>query len=110
MQLWAQWWLVMTKPFGDTKLPEHPPASRTADNRTWSSQSVEGPTPSRFFRRSEGTSFGSHIPSSLMSGAGAIVAFWAFVPASVGTAPLGEGAEAGNGAGFPAQHAASAAA
>src|SRR5689334_21503408 len=32
MQLWAQWWFVITSPSGETNEPEHPPASRTEES------------------------------------------------------------------------------
>ena len=45
MQRRAQWWLVITRPSGDTKLPEQPRASRTLESRTWSSQALSGEKP-----------------------------------------------------------------
>src|SRR5437868_3007161 len=74
----AQWWLVITSPFGDTKLPEQPPAMRTAESRTCSSHSSLGAKPCSLPRRSEGKSLSSHIPSSVVRGCGA-----ACVPASL---------------------------
>ncbi len=45
MQRRAQWWLVITRPSAETKLPEHPNASRTLDSRTWSSHALSGENP-----------------------------------------------------------------
>ena len=36
------WWLVMTRPFGETNEPEPPELNRTEDSRTWSSHSSVG--------------------------------------------------------------------
>ena len=41
----AQWWFVITRPSGETKLPEQPPARRTDDSRTRSSQAWSGENP-----------------------------------------------------------------
>src|SRR5882724_3880744 len=60
----AQWWLVMTKPVGDTTLPEQPSVRRTDESRTCSSHSLVGAKPYRCRRRSDGKSSTSHIPSS----------------------------------------------
>ena len=59
-----QWWLVITRPLGDTKLPEQPPASRTDERRTWSSQAWSGLKPYFCATRSDGNWLSSHMPSS----------------------------------------------
>ena len=38
----ATWWLVITRPLGDTNEPEPPVSKRTLPRRTWSSQSLVG--------------------------------------------------------------------
>ncbi len=45
MQLCAQWWLVITRPSGETKLPEQPPARRTEERRASSSHCASGVKP-----------------------------------------------------------------
>ena len=45
MQPRTQWWLVITRPSGETKLAEQPPARRTEDSRTWSSHAWVGAKP-----------------------------------------------------------------
>src|SRR5262249_21094924 len=60
----AQWWLVITSPSGETKLPEHPSARRTLDRRTWSSQAWSGENPCVFWTRALGKVSKVHIPSS----------------------------------------------
>ena len=42
MQPRAQWWFVITRPSGDTKLAEQPPASRAEERRTLSSHCCVG--------------------------------------------------------------------
>src|SRR5579859_2613808 len=64
----AQWWLVNTSPLGDTRLPEQPPARRTAESRTCSSHSSVGAKPCSLPTPSDGKSLSSHIPSSVVSG------------------------------------------
>src|SRR5439155_23539903 len=59
-----QWWLVITRPSGETKLPEHPPASRTEASRASCSHSASGENP--YFWRTffAGKLSSVHIPSS----------------------------------------------
>ncbi len=45
MQLRAQWWLVITRPWDDTSEAEQPPAMRTEAMRTWSSHAWSGVNP-----------------------------------------------------------------
>src|SRR5262245_57334121 len=75
----------MTRPLPETKLPEQPRARRTAERRTWSSQAWDGEKPNLFATRSEGKSFGSHIPSSDPGGMGGAAV--SCPPQAVGATP-----------------------
>src|SRR5689334_7599837 len=99
MQRAAQWWFVMTSPFGDTKLPEHPPAMRTAERRTCSSHSALGAKPCSFARRSEGKSLSSHIPSSVVRGGDSLGAAFARDSSGDFTGAGLDGGSGGGGAG-----------
>src|SRR4051812_24559474 len=93
----AQWWLVITRPFGDTMLAEHPPARRTDDERTCASHSLVGPKPCKAARRSEGKSLSSHMPSSDVRGAGPFGASATGAAAGAADAPGAGGGGAGGG-------------
>src|SRR5262249_20206464 len=64
MQRRAQWWLVITSPSGETKLPEHPCPSRTEESRTWSSHDWSGSNPYDFCTAALGKFSKVLIPSS----------------------------------------------
>src|SRR5262245_15202107 len=70
MHEWAQWWLVITRPFSETKLPEQPPASRADERRTLSSHSCVGEKPYFSFTFVAGKSLYSHMPSSAKAASG----------------------------------------
>ncbi len=68
----TQWWLVITRPSGDTKLAEHPPRLTTAPSgnsvgfvRT--AGSIEKPTPLKVSAWSASCS-GSHMPPGFSKG------------------------------------------
>src|SRR5258708_6796211 len=71
MQPWAQWWLVITSPSGETKLPEQPPASRTDESRASSSHCESGAKPYFWATFFEGKLSYVHIPSSARAAAAA---------------------------------------
>src|SRR5512142_2588265 len=71
MHWWAQWWFVITRPSGDTKLPEQPPASRAEESRAASSHSGEGRKSYAFATRSAGKASNVHMPSSAPARRGA---------------------------------------
>src|SRR3954471_17934598 len=64
MQLWAQWWLVITRPSGETKLPEQPPASRTELSCASESHCASGEKPYFCCTFFEGKLSYVHMPSS----------------------------------------------
>ncbi len=64
MQGWAQWWLVITSPWGDTMLAEQPWASRTEAARTFSNQLASGSKPYFAFTAATGKLSKVHMPSS----------------------------------------------
>src|SRR5438046_811471 len=64
MQEWAQWWLVITSPLGETKLAEQPPAMRADESRTWSSHASLTWTPYFCLICSRGGWLKVHMPSS----------------------------------------------
>src|SRR5689334_21618459 len=64
MQLCAQWWLVITSPEAEMKLPEQPCASRTDERRTWSSHFPSGLKWYFASTFSDGKLLNVHIPSS----------------------------------------------
>src|SRR4051812_32689553 len=64
MHSWAQWWLVITSPSAETKLPEQPPARRAEERRTWSSHAWSGAKPYFLLTACEGKLLKVHIPSS----------------------------------------------
>src|SRR5262249_29538973 len=67
------WWLVMTRPSGETKEPEPPLLKRTEDFWTCSSQSLEGSKPYLSLRIFRGGLLNSHRPSSAGAGGGDMV-------------------------------------
>src|SRR5262245_47113640 len=67
----AQWWLVITNPSADTKLAEHPCASRAEDSRRCSSHLSSTDTLYFCFSLSLGKLLYVHIPSSARTRAGA---------------------------------------
>src|SRR5712664_4073069 len=64
MQEWAQWWLVITSPSGETKLPEQPPASRTEESWASRSHCASGAKPYFCRTLAEGKLSRVHMPSS----------------------------------------------
>src|SRR5690349_1204801 len=64
MQEWAQWWLVITRPSGETKPPEHPPASRTEESCASLSHCASGENLYFCCTFFEGKLSYVHIPSS----------------------------------------------
>ena len=70
MQEWAQWWLVSTRPSGETKLAEQPWASRADDSRTWSSHFWSTLTPYFCLTLSAGKLLNVHMPSSARAAPG----------------------------------------
>ena len=57
------WWLVMTRPSGETKLPEPPELNRTLERRTCSSHLSVG-SKSYFLSCARGGLLNNHMPSS----------------------------------------------
>src|SRR6267154_879741 len=64
MQLWAQWWLVITRPSGETNEPEQPPASRTEESCASVSHFASGLNPYFFATFALGKLSNVHMPSS----------------------------------------------
>ena len=60
----ATWWLVMTRPFGETNEPEPPVSKRTEPSRTWSSHSLVGSNWYFSLRYCNGRPSKGHMPSS----------------------------------------------
>ena len=56
--------ITSTSPLGETRLAEQPSASRTEDNRTWSSHSLVGENPYFALSLSLGKLLKVHMPSS----------------------------------------------
>src|SRR4051812_38453954 len=72
MQLCAQWWLVITNPSGETKLPEQPPASRTELSCASESHCASGAKPYFCCTFFEGKLSYVHMPSSARADAASV--------------------------------------
>src|SRR5438045_9775651 len=70
MQLCAQWWLVITRPSGETNEPEQPPASRTEESCASFSHFASGLKPYFFATFALGKLSNVHIPSSACAARG----------------------------------------
>src|SRR5438046_10078167 len=68
-QEFTQWWFVSTRPAGDTKEAEQPPAIRTAACCAWSTHSRAGARPYLSFNCALGRLSGVHIPSTAIADA-----------------------------------------
>src|SRR5438876_4839151 len=74
MQLCAQWWLVITRPSGDTNDPEQPPASRTEESCASPSHFDSGLKPYFFATFALGKLSNVHMPSSASAARGTAAA------------------------------------
>ena len=74
MQLCAQWWLVITRPSGDTNDPEQPPASRTEESCASPSHFASGLKPYFFATFALGKLSNVHMPSSACAARGSAAA------------------------------------
>src|SRR5438128_4492993 len=74
MQLCAQWWLVITRPSGDTNDPEQPPASLTEESCASPSHFDSGLKPYFFATFALGKLSNVHLPSSASAARGTAAA------------------------------------